>query len=472
MSLFLAVLAWLIIAYFVISNGFQTVLLVGGFVEMLDHRRRTWSERALRLLSSPTTPRVSVLAPAFNESATVAASVRALLTLRYPDLEVVVINDGSKDNTLDVLRREFDLEEVTPTFRGELETKPVRGLYRSRRHRSLVVVDKVNGGKADSLNAGLNVASGDLLCAIDADTLIEPEAFLRIVRPFISDSRTVAAGATIRVVNESTVEHGRVVSIRCPRRTLPGIQTVEYLRSFLFGRLGWNAIGGNMIVSGAFGMFRRDSVLAAGGYLHDTVGEDMELVVRLRRRGVETRGPSRVVFVPDPIAWTEVPQSTRVLGRQRDRWQRGLADVLWRHRKLVANPRYGVLGTVATPYFLVVELIGPLLEALGVVAMIVALAFGVVNMPFAVLFFVLAYGWGLVMSLAALVLQQWSAEVPFPMRDIPVLLAWCAAENFGYRQLSVVWRIRGMWRYLRGRKDWGTMVRVGFDPAAQAPRSG
>jgi cellulose synthase/poly-beta-1,6-N-acetylglucosamine synthase-like glycosyltransferase len=414
---------------------------------------------------------VSVLAPAYNEAATVATSVRSLLTLSYPDLEVVVVNDGSSDATLDILRSEFDLVPVAVSHAGVVEGTPIRSLYRSRRHRGLVVVDKDNGGKADSLNAGINVATGELLCAIDADTLVEPDAFLRIVRPFLTDDRTVAAGATIRVVNGSRVRDGRVVESRAPSHLLPGIQTIEYVRAFLFGRLGWNRLGGNLIVSGAFGMFRRDDVVAIGGYRRDTVGEDMDLVVRLRRHGIETGGPSRVTFVPDPIAWTEVPESTRVLARQRERWQRGLTDVMKQQRTLMLNPRYGVVGLVAMPYFVLVELLGPVVELLGVLALVLALGFGAVSVPYAVGFFALAYGWGLLLSAFAVMLHQWSSGDPFPARDLPHLTGYVLAENFGYRQLAVVWRLIGMWQFLRGRSDWGAMVRVGFGAGSRPASS-
>jgi cellulose synthase/poly-beta-1,6-N-acetylglucosamine synthase-like glycosyltransferase len=465
-SFFLVGMSWGVLVFFILCNGFQTALLVGAFMQMVRHQRTTWNEGAHRLLSSEATPRVTVLAPAYNEEVTVAASVRSLLTLHYPNLEVVVINDGSKDETLSVLRAEFDLTEISPSFPASVDSKPVRALYRSARHRGLVVVDKVNGGKADSLNAGLNVATGELVCAIDADTLIDPAAFLRIIRPFLTDDATVATGGTIRVVNDATVRDGRVVAVRTPTRALPGIQTVEYLRSFLFGRLGWNVLGGNLIVSGAFGMFRRSAMIATGGYRHDTVGEDMELVVRLRRLGVEQRGPSKVTFVPDPVAWTEVPESLRVLGRQRERWQRGLADVLWRHRGMLFNPRYGRIGWVAMPYFWIVELFGPAIEALGLVAMALALALGAVNLPFAALFLLTAYGWGLLLTLSSLLLHQVTTEQPFIVGDLPALVGWSLVENLGYRQLTVVWRLRGWWRYLRGRRDWGTMSRVGFKPPA------
>lgn len=465
----LQAMTWTVFAYFVVSNGVQTLLLGGAAVELWRHAQTSWGERPDRLLGSPATPSMSVLAPAFNEATTVGESVRALLTLSYPGLEIVLINDGSTDGTLRVLQETFDLVAIHPVFRRQVETQPVRALYRSRAHPGLVVIDKENGGKADSLNAGLNLATGELVCAVDADTLIEPDAFLRIVRPFLGRDDVVAAGAPIRVVNGSAVRDGRVVAVRSPRRPLAGIQAVEYLRAFLFGRLGWNVLGGNLIVSGAFGMFRRDAMLGAGGYLHDTVGEDMELIVRLRRRGVGVTAPSRVTFVPDPIAWTEVPETLAVLGRQRDRWQRGLADVLWRHRGLFGNPRAGALGLFVFPYFVVVELLGPLIEVIGLVGLAAAVALDAVNVPFAVLFLLVAYGWGLILSLAALLLHHATTDDGIPASDLARQVGWAFLENLGYRQLTVLWRVRGLVRYLQRRTDWGTMSRRGFTTVS-APR--
>jgi cellulose synthase/poly-beta-1,6-N-acetylglucosamine synthase-like glycosyltransferase len=405
-----------------------------------------------------------MLTPAHNEAATVAQSVRALLTLQYPNLEVVLVNDGSSDETLDVLQREFELAPIHPIYRKQIETRLVRGLYRSRINPNLVVVDKENGGKADALNAGLNVARGDLVCAMDADTLIEPDALLRMARPFLMADDVVAAGGTIRVANGSEVRAGRIVKARAPRGWLAGVQTIEYLRAFLFGRLGWNNLGGNLIISGAFGLFRRDAMIAAGGYLHDTVGEDMELVAQLRKSGIERGTASRVEFIPDPVAWTEVPESLEVLGRQRDRWHRGLADVLWRHRALLFRPRYGALGLVVYPYFLVFELLAPVIEAIGLIGAIVGLTFGLLDLDFALLFFLVAYGYALVLSLLTLALEEWSFHRYGDFKDRMVLLAWALVESFGYRQITVVWRLRGLIKYVRRRTDWGVMSRKGFTP--------
>ncbi|MGH2918363.1 MAG: glycosyltransferase family 2 protein [Solirubrobacteraceae bacterium] len=458
----LAAWQWVMLAFFLFVNTFALAFLGVAASTMRRRSHILWEESRERLLGSRVTPRISVVAPAYNEANTVAQSVRALLTLRYPNLELVLVNDGSSDDTLAVVEGEFDLAPIHPIFRREVDSAPVRGLYRSRVKPELVVVDKENGGKADALNAGLNVASGDLICVIDADTLIETDALLRMVRPFLESENVVAAGGTIRVANGSAVRAGRVVHAAAPRRLLAGVQAVEYLRAFLVGRVGLNLLGGNLIISGAFGLFRRDAMVGAGGYVNDTVGEDMELVANLRRRGIERGTPSEVRFVSDPVAWTEVPESVRLLGRQRDRWQRGLADVLWRHRRMIGNPRYGPLGVVVLPYFVVVELLGPVIEALALSILAIGLPLGLVGWEFALLLFLAAYGYGLVVSLAALLLEEFGARRNERLSDRLIMVLWVVVESFGYRQLTVFWRLRGLVSYLRGSQEWGSMTRSGF----------
>jgi len=253
-----------------------------------------------------------------------------------------------------------------------------------------------------------------------------------------------------------------VMQARVPSNPLAGMQVVEYLRAFLFGRLGWNRLGGNIIISGAFGLFRRDAVVNAGGYLHDTVGEDMELVLRLKRLSYENGGPGKIAFVPDPVAWTEVPETMKVLGRQRDRWHRGLADVLWRHRKMMFNPRYGITGLFVFPYYVFVELLAPVIEAVGLGALLFGLVFGVVDWTFAGLFYLTAYGLGTALTAFTLILEDLSFHRYDTFRDRVLLFCWAMLENLGYRQITVYWRLRGLWKFLRGRKDWGVMERKGF----------
>jgi cellulose synthase/poly-beta-1,6-N-acetylglucosamine synthase-like glycosyltransferase len=460
----LSVGEFIVLIYFVGVNAWYLALLVSSMLELRRHILLIRGESRHLLLSSTLSPTISILAPAFNEEASIEVSLRALLALHYPNLEVIVISDGSKDRTVQVLIDRFDLVPVTTIYEQRVQTKPVRRLYRSSTYPSLVVVDKENGGKADALNVGLSFARGELVCAMDADTLIEADGLQRMVRPFLYSTDVVAAGGTIRVVNGSEVKLGRVATAAVPTNMLAGIQVVEYLRAFLFGRLGWNRLGGNIIVSGAFGLFQREAVLRAGAYLHDTVGEDMELVLRLKRLSYEQGGPGKIAFVPDSVAWTEVPESARVLGRQRDRWHRGLADVLWRHRRMLFNPRYGVTGLFVYPYYAFVELLAPTFEAVGLATLVFGLVTGLADWRFAGLFYLTAYGLGTALTAVTLIVEDVTFHRYETFRDRALLFCWALLENLGYRQLTVYWRLRGIWKFLRGKKDWGKMERKGFHP--------
>ncbi len=459
---------WVALIYFLVLNSFYLLLLICAGVELRRHLHSTWKQTEWRILGSKVAPRITVLAPAHNEAAAIAVTVRAFLALHYPNLEVVVVNDGSTDSTLAVLEQEFELIPIHPIYRRRLQTMPVRRLFRSRSHPNLIVADKEKGkGKADALNAALNLATGDLVCVVDADTLIEPDSLRRVVRPFLLNPEVIAAGGTIRVVNGSLVAQNRVVAPRVPRNFFAALQVVEYFRAFLFGRLGWNVLGGNLIVSGGFGLFRRDAVIAAGGYKRDTLGEDLELTLNLRRLSDLGRTAGRVEFVPDPVAWTEVPQTSQILGRQRDRWHRGLGDVLWRYRRVMFRPRFGALGMVAYPAYLL-EFVAPVVEAAGLLGLAVAGIIGVIGWRFAVLFWLVAYGYGLILSLAGLVLEEVSYRRYTRLTDRLVLLGYALVESFGYRQLTVYWRLRGLVKLLCGRFEWGQMPRTGF--ASREPK--
>lgn len=455
------------ILFFFVANSFYGVQVVMALSTVREHVRATLDGDPNRLARSHAVPPISLLAPAYNEESSIADSVRSLLSLHYPDLQVIVVNDGSSDQTMQVLRDVYQLEASRRLYEPYIATKAVRGVYRSRLYPGLMVVDKENGGKADALNVGLNLSQGELVCAIDADTVIEPDALLRLVRPFVQEEDVVAAGGNIRIANGSIVRDGRVVTPRVPRRALPGFQMVEYTRAFLVGRMGLNRMGGNVVISGAFGLFRRDAMRATGGYSTATIGEDMELVMRLRRHGVDSGGPHKALFIPDPVAWTEVPESFGSLGRQRDRWQRGLAQSLWMHQGVLFRPRYKGMGSVVVPYFVFVELFAPLIEFLGLLALGVSALMGVLDPRFAVLFFFFAYGYGLLLTSMAVTLDELTFRRYPSVKDKAWLMLWVFLEQFGYRQITVYWRLKGLVRFLLGRTDWGVMERKGFEKAPE-----
>ena len=300
-------------------------------------------------MQSPATPGVSVIAPAYNEQTTIVESMRSLLLLNYPQFEVICVNDGSKDETLKRASAAFDLVEAPMAVGSVIPTARVRAIYRSLTHAEFVLVDKENGGRADALNAGINAARYPLVCLIDADSLLEPNALTQAVLPFLESPDTIGVGGIIRVVNGCKVEAGRVTEVRVPGNWIARFQVVEYLRAFLAGRVAHSAMGALLIISGAFGVYRRQDVLDAGGLEHKTIGEDMELCVRMHRIMRDRKQQYRLVFLPDPVCWTEVPESRTILGNQRNRWQRGLFQVLGYHRHMIGNPRYGIVGMLALP---------------------------------------------------------------------------------------------------------------------------
>lgn len=451
------------LSYFALLNVGYLALLFSAAVDLVWVRRGLAGLPPDHLwLRGQVTLPVSIIAPAFDEEASVVESVRSLLHLRYPEHQVIVVNDGSTDRTLERLRDAFQLVEVPLDFRQELEAMPIRATYRSTTDERLLVIDKENGGKADALNAGVNASRFPLLCAIDADSILAPDALLRIVRVFISDPEVIAAGGSIRVANGCKIDMGHVLEVGLPKSLIARFQVVEYLRAFLLGRLGWERLGGNLIVSGAFGMFRRASVVAAGGYKRDTVGEDMELVVRLRKTLPADKQRRAIRFLPDPVCFTEVPESFSVLGRQRDRWQRGLAETLWRHRSMIFNPRYGAVGTFVIPFFVVFELFGPLIEIAGHVWFLTSLIAGTLDPVFAVCFFTSAMLIGFLLSLGGLLLEEQSFALYRNPKDIFKLVVAAFLDGFGYRQITLLYRIRGIWSYFRGSRAWGKMARLGF----------
>jgi cellulose synthase/poly-beta-1,6-N-acetylglucosamine synthase-like glycosyltransferase len=458
------------LAYFAALNAIYLVFTIIAWRGLTSHRRQRLYAAVDEAFASPLTPGISVVLPAYNEAAGIIDSVRSLLALRYPAHEVVVVNDGSRDATLERLQTAFDLVPIRKALRDELTTAPVRGVFASRGERALIVVDKENGGKADALNCGLNASRHEYICAVDADAMLEEDALIRVAQPVLDDPELVAAtGGIVRIANGCTVDHGRVVDVALPRSSLARLQVVEYFRAFLVGRMGWSRLDALLIVSGAFGLFNRELVEEVGGWSSRTVGEDIELVISLhdylRRRGERYR----IDFVPDPVCWTECPEDLRALSSQRRRWQRGLGESLWRHRRMTANPKYGFLGLVAIPYFIVFEFVGPLMQVLGYPIVLAAFLTGAVSLAFVGAFLALAVLLGILLSVSALGLEELSFRRYTRAREAATLFVYAVLENFGYRQLNDFWKLQAFADLLRRKGEWGEMRRRGL--GLQSPPS-
>ena len=351
---------WFVLGYFLVLNTSYLVLVIVAAGDTTKSLRRSTESGHDDIFANPLTPPISVVMGAYNEEACIVESVRATLGLRYPQFEVVVIDDGSTDGTFDALRNEFDLIDVAPDIDHDVAlVGAIRSMHVPTSTLPLVVVRKTNVGKrADALNAGLNAAQYPLVCCVDADSILERDALLRVAKPFVDDpERVIATGGVIRAVNGSTVYRGQLSSIRQPRSWLARIQIIEYLRSFLLGRTGWSKFGSLLIISGAFGLYRRDLLLEIGGFDPTSLGEDADAIIALHKLQRDRGSNYRIVYVPEPVCWTEVPTTRDVLGRQRSRWSHGLAQVLWKYRHMMCNPKYGRIGMVAMPYYLVFELL-------------------------------------------------------------------------------------------------------------------
>lgn len=455
--------------YSITINVIYLTLLVLSYFNV-KKQLKLWRIKSVSLLfKHRILPSISILAPAYNEEKTIIESANSLLNLKYPDYELVIINDGSKDNTLQVLINYFDLTRVDYVLDYYLSTKPIRGIYMNRSIPKLFVVDKENGGKADSLNAGINISKKEYFCGIDADSLLEEDALLKLASLTLDEAiETPALGGNIFPINGCTIERGQIKNIQIPKNKLARFQTIEYIRAFMAGRLGWALMNSLLIISGAFGLFRKERVISVGGYLtssgkyaKDTVGEDMELVVRICRLMRELGHKYRICYAFNANCWTEVPEDFNSLKKQRYRWHKGLIDILTFHKRVIFNPSYGRTGIIAMPYFVIFEMIGPIVEAFGYIMVVAAFLLGLMNVEIGLLLFISTILMGVLVSVSSLIIAEKDIKY-FRLRDIILLLFYAIIENFGPRQLFSLWRVGGYFNMLKRPTGWDKPVRRGF----------
>lgn len=451
-------LAWqlLVLVYFLFINGSYTLATIISLFDIRGQLAIATRQHIQDLVTGTFYRPITIIVPAFNEEMTIVTTVTLLLKLRYPEFEIVVVNDGSNDETMARLTEAFRLVQIQHPVATLLPHQPIRAQYTSLIHGSLTVIDKGNGGKADALNAGINVSKYPLFCSVDADSILDSDALMRAAKLFVEDQQVIATGGIVRVLNGCTIRNGRVAEVRAPRRWIECFQSVEYIRGFLTGRTSWNFFNGLLIISGAFGIFRKDMVQAVGGY-RVTVGEDMDLVVRLHRHCRREKIPYKVQFVPDPVCWTQVPDDYRSLLKQRNRWQRGLIDSLWHNRGMFLNPRYGSIGLLVFPHFLIFEALGPLIEFIGYLGFILFYWFDLIDYDFALLFLLFAIIWGIWLNIGAIALDNLIFRRYRSIGDLIKLSFFGLIEFAGYRQLMVVERLFATltcWRH-----GWGKPLR-------------
>ncbi|MFZ0159036.1 MAG: glycosyltransferase [Kineosporiaceae bacterium] len=461
---------WVVLTYALVVALSQLLLVVGAAVNLRRELRRNLGSRKEDLFVHPNTPGLSVLVPAFNESPMIAECLRSVVDQRYPEFEVIVVDDGSTDDTFDLLRDAFDLVPTTRVIPQDVPTVgAVESIFAPRDGGSLLVIRKQNAGRcADALNTAVNAARYPLVCTLDADSVLEPDALLHIVRPMVEHpDEVVAAGGVVRPSNGIQLRRGTVESVSMPRRLIVRAQIVEYLRAFMLGRIGWSWLNSVLIISGAFGVFRRADVVGLGGLHPRSLGQDADLVASLHHqlRG-EGRKDYRVVIVPQAVCWSEAPEHRRDLRRQRRRWAHGLGQVLWRQRGAFGRPKYGRFGMLVLPYHVLFEMLGPVVEVLGLPAVLAAWWLGLLNPWYAIIVFAMAIGFGMLVSIAAVLADELSEHTYDRWRDIASLVLAALWETTVLRVMMSWWRVQGLTDALRMRRTaWASIPRVGFSRA-------
>lgn len=460
------IIVWLFLLYSIGIFSVYTWIALFSYGAVLRYKHGNIFTDYSIIASNPNAPSFSLIAPAYNEGMTVVENVRSLLSIYYHKLEIIIVNDGSKDDSMERLIEAYQLEKVSYIIPGNIPTKEVRQVYKSKNpaFKKLIVVDKVNGGKADALNVGINISKAEYIVCIDVDCIIEQDAILRLAKPFMeqTDKRLIACGGTIRLANNCKIEKGKVVEVNLPKSWLGRSQALEYIRAFVLGRMAWSRASGLILISGAFGAFDKEIVLASGGYDPKTVGEDMELVVRMRRYMKEHKLPHQVITIPDPLCWTEVPEDKAVLKKQRNRWMRGTMETLWKHRKMMFNPRYGKMGMISLPYWFFFEFLGPLVEFSGYVIFWIFLFMGLLNWTFFFALFALVLFSSILYSIYAISVDLVSYQVYTKRKDLTKLILTAVIEPFYFHPIVTMAGIRGMVDYFKKGHTWGEMTRQGF----------
>lgn len=465
------VVIWLFLIYgtaVTLIYGWIGIYALGAVLRY--KKENTFTDYSI-IAANPNAPVFSVIAPAYNEGMTIVENVRSLLSLYYHNLEIIIVNDGSKDDSIQKLIEAYELESVAYYIQGKIETNAVRGVYKSKNpaFKKLIVVDKENGGKADALNVGVNISSGEYLVCIDVDCILEQDSILKLAKPMLeqTDKKFIACGGVIRLANNCVIENGKVVSVNMPKTLLGRTQALEYIRAFVLGRMAWSRASGLILISGAFGVFDRKIVLACGGYDKNTVGEDMELVVRMRKYMEERNEPYEVLTIPDPLCWTEVPESKDILRKQRNRWMRGTMETLWKHRKMMFNPKYKKLGMISLPYWFFFEFLGPLIEFSGYIIFIIFLLLGIINWPFFIVLFALVISMGFLYSIYAILVDLVSHQVYTKRKDFFRLIFTAFSEPFYFHPIVVKAGVNGFIDYFKKSHGWGEMTRQGFNQSTQ-----
>ena len=460
---FIVVFNYFCMAFTLLLNIIYIVQLLVSLVRVHHNYSKTFSDDFHSYFDSDNLLPISLIIPAYNEEENIVQNIRSLLTINYPMYEIIVVNDGSTDRTGELVVRAFNMHKIETSIRYQIPTEEIEGVYFSKEYPRLLYVHKKNGGKSDALNAGINISRYPLFTCLDADSRLEKDALLRLSLEFIKDSRTVVAGGLVRIANGSRIVDGELKGFSMPKKLIERFQIVEYYRSFLMGRVFWSSTNSLLIVSGAFGLFRKQTVIDVGGYKRNTIGEDMEIVVRIHRYMRRNHKKYRIKFSEFSVCWTQGPMSLKDIRSQRRRWQIGLMDTLLSHAGMTLNPRYGIVGLLSVPYNWIFELFGALVETIGYFLIPFTLIMGELNMFFFVIYFLLAVSLGVILSEGSLVIEQYTHRAAMTAKQSIAISIYAVLENFGYRQIITLFRMEGIIKYRKLRRSWGKIKRKEFE---------
>ncbi|MDP5094000.1 MAG: glycosyltransferase [Polaribacter sp.] len=444
------------------------VLAIFSFIAINNYKSYNTDIDDEELLSSNLAPGISVIAPAYNEEKTIIVNVKSLLTLNYPIFEVIIVNDGSKDKTLELLIQEFDLIEAPFAYVEKIKTKPYKRTFKSQnpKYEILTVIDKANGGtKADAFNAGLNASVFPYYLNTDVDCILARNTLTKMIKPILNSKvRVIAVGATLRMSNNCEIEEGIITRVRPPKALIPRFQELEYIRSYLLGKMGWELINSVPNVSGGLGMFDKEIAIKAGGYGADSHAEDMDMMTRMAAHMMNNRLDYKIGYIPLSCCWTEGPPNIQILGRQRTRWASGLFQMFTDHRKILFNPNYKRLGLITFPYIFIFEFLAPIIEAFGILFTIFLFLYGYINWSFAPLILLYSYTFAIMISCVVIIWDQMTFKYYNTTREVLSLFLTAFIEPILYHPMIMFFSLKGYYSFITSRElAWGTMTRQGFE---------
>lgn len=446
--------------FVVFYTSFLFLSVIYGAVESEKRVRQSRFHKGITIDHAINYVPISILVPAYNEELTILDTVKSLCILDYPEFEVIVIDDGSIDQTAEILIHALQLKKTERPIRRQVYCQDATEVYETVYSGiPITLVRKKNGGKGDALNMGINISRYPYFLSLDADSVLQKDTMKKLIMPVLSDSRVIAVGGMVQVANEMVIEDGEIKAFRFPKKFVVLMQMLEYSRTFMAMRMFLDSFNSNLIISGTCGLFRKDIVIQTNGYKTDTVGEDMELVVKLHAYCRSKKVPYRIAYAPDAICWTQVPSRLRDMKTQRRRWQVGLMQSLYTHRMILFNPLYGVMGVISTLYYLMVEMLGPFIEFLGIIVICLAANLEMLNISFMIWYFLLFYLLSTLVTITAFFTRVYVLRAPLSVWQAIKVVALAFVESFLFHHLITLFRLTAFINYRETKLQWGRIQR-------------